>query len=104
MSTPVSSQPEYIPVSSEAPEIFYTLDTTGSDATIPESFDCPDQIDDMLSIVRKLRQTRMQNLAASGELAAFDVVSDDGPLDGPVVKSRANNNVFRNAADLYANF
>jgi hypothetical protein len=111
-STSTSSQPDYIALSEETPDLFYTLDTVGNGTAAPElafSLECPSQIEDMLVIVRRLRQIRLQNMTASGEIAEFTMPVDEEDdttvhSSDQITKSRSNNHVFRNARDLYAEF
>lgn len=64
-TAPVATQPDYIelPYDSGDEATFYTLDTTPGAGYEPHmDTQCPPHLDDMLKIVRELRQTRMNTL------------------------------------------
>ncbi len=76
---PVEIQPDFISISpyeDVEQSDFYTLDRTGDPSiattTVGASFECPGQLEDMLVIVRSLRDERMQRMAGSGYMAVLD--------------------------------
>eukprot|EP01034_Spumella_vulgaris_P037734 gene37734-46561_t len=78
----VEIQPDFIsitPYEDQQQSEFYTLDRDGDPSiacAVGASFECPQQLEDMLVIVRKLRDERMQRMSGSGYMAVLDQEQD----------------------------
>jgi hypothetical protein len=124
---PVTSQPDFIPLARDGSEPFYTIDRAGDRVVHePATSECPAHIDDMMSIVRTLRQRRLESMSAAGELAALDPGNRNNPTPPPLrhhhepttlddmmidddppgrvdehSKNRRGNFTFRNMSDVF---
>lgn len=104
----VVTQPEYIPlpVDSSGDSIFYTVDTTvasqqslAATASVAEENECPSHLDDMLVIVRSLRQVRQESLAHAGLIpSAVSAVMDTTTTTPPSSQIQRSSVIFSSSA------
>jgi len=79
-------------------------DTTVSASSNDVLQQCPDQLDDMLVIVRALRRSRLESMTQSGLVPTVVTSSDmvTPPLaERSAEKARTNNFAVRNYSDLF---
>lgn len=98
---PAASQPSYLPLPADDEEhTSYTIDTAPSDpsANMQRSMLCPDQLDDMLVVVRELRRDRMDMLQTRG--AQGHALVTPAVEERRVARDNANNFTMTNLSDF----
>lgn len=92
--------PDYVPLPDGMDDTTYTIDRNGcvhgdaDDNTPEDNMQCPDQLEDMLVIVRNLREKRYM---AHHNLAS---IMTQAEAEEAKPKQRANNLVYTNMSDL----
>lgn len=92
--------PDYVPLPEENDDITYTIDRNAgissgdNDITQDDNMQCPDQLEDMLVIVRALREKLYM---AQHNLAS---IITDAETEEAKPKERSNNLKFTNMSDL----